>query len=147
VLTGDKLISKDERPWIRVDRGAKGGRIREVPVIGSPEEVARVVEMMQAAGSNKVFTRVPGNADIHGYRAQYATRLYRLYARDITEIPRDYQHKGTGYMMQSEVYICRKDRAGVRYDIEAMRIVSQALGHNRISVIAGHYLDTTTEEV
>ena len=37
-------------------------------------------------------------------------------------------------------YYCRNDLKGVVYDKQAMRIASRALGHNRICVIAGHYL-------
>lgn len=38
-------------------------------------------------------------------------------------------------------YRCKKDRRGVVYDKKVMLYVSRQLGHNRISVIAGHYLD------
>ena len=39
-----------------------------------------------------------------------------------------------------EVYVCRGDLKGVVYDRKAMEIASKALGHNRISVIAAHYI-------
>ena len=42
--------------------------------------------------------------------------------------------------LQTDRYVCRRDRAGVVYDKAAMLQVSRMLGHNRISVIAGHYL-------
>ncbi len=41
----------------------------------------------------------------------------------------------------SSYYRCRKDRRGVAYDKKAMLYVSRQLRHNRISVIAGHYLN------
>lgn len=43
----------------------------------------------------------------------------------------------------SERYIMRKDRAGEILDKRAMRIVSKAMGHNRIDVIALNYLYRT----
>ncbi|MBQ0028247.1 MAG: hypothetical protein KBS96_06555 [Lachnospiraceae bacterium] len=39
-----------------------------------------------------------------------------------------------------EKYICRKDKAGVVYDRQAMLYASRQLGHNRIDVIANSYL-------
>ena len=39
-----------------------------------------------------------------------------------------------------EKYYCRGDRKGEVFDRAAMRITSNALGHGRIGVIAGHYL-------
>lgn len=41
-------------------------------------------------------------------------------------------------------YYCKKDKKGIWYDKEAMKITSRALGHNRISVIAGHYLNNAS---
>ena len=136
-LTGNKLIYKDNEPYIVVDVASKGGRYREVPVINNKE---LVIEMMEKAGPNRVFEKIPNGADIHGYRSEYTTDYYNLIARPIEEIPFDKVNKGSGKSYQSEVYNCRGDLKGVKYDKKAMLEVSRALGHNRISVIAGHYL-------
>lgn len=45
-----------------------------------------------------------------------------------------------GYRDVSSVYACRIDQKSIYYDRQAMFVTSQALGHNRESVIAGHYL-------
>lgn len=124
-LTGDKLIKIDGKYHIAVDKGGKGGKTRIVPIIGDEK---RIIELMQKAGDKKVFDKIPQAADIHGYRRQYAHTLYQMHARDISNIPK------------SERYICRNDLKGVVYDKQAMQIVTQALGHNRIDVIAGHYI-------
>ena len=42
-----------------------------------------------------------------------------------------------------DAYVCRGELKGTIYDRKAMAIVSDALGHNRISVIAGHYLKSS----
>jgi integrase len=136
-LTGDKLIFKEGKPYIVVDKGTKGGRYREAPVIGNKE---LVIQKMQSAGSSKVFDKIPNGADIHGYRSDYATSYYKSIARPIEDIPYDKVNKGSGRPYQSEVYHCRGDLKGVKYDKVAMLEVSRALGHNRISVIAGHYI-------
>ncbi|OPX46475.1 hypothetical protein [Clostridium thermobutyricum] len=136
-LTGDKLIHEDGVYKIIVDRGSKGGRMRKAPVIGN---VNLVVNLMSKAGDNKVFEKVKSGADIHSYRSEYATSLYKSIARKIEDIPYDKVNRGTGRKYQSEVYSCRSDLKGVKYDKRAMLDVSKALGHNRISVIAEHYL-------
>lgn len=136
-LTGDKLIYEDGVYKIVVNRGSKGGRPRKVPVIGN---VGLVVNLMKNTGHNKVFEKVKSGADIHSYRSNYATSLYKSIARKIEDIPFDKINKGTGRAYQSEVYVCRVDLKGVKFDKVAMLEVSRALGHNRISVIAEHYL-------
>lgn len=125
-LTGDKLILQKGKYYILVTNG-KGGKRRAVPIIDN-EDV--IVPMMRAAGRKKVFKSIPGAADIHGYRAEYATNFYNKIARPIN------------HLAYEQIYFCRRDRVGVAFDRKAMLVVSIALGHNRINVIAGHYLFT-----
>ncbi len=136
-LTGNKLIFKDENPYIVVDVGSKGGKYREVPVIGDRQAI---IDRMQSVGSGKVFEKIPNGADVHGYRSEYANSLYEAISRPIESIPYDKINAGSGKTYQSEVYACRGDLKGIKYDKVAMLEVSRALGHNRISVIAGHYI-------
>ena len=111
--------------FLHVTSGTKGGKDRYAPIVGDVELVRR---LCTDAGSEKVFANIPSAADIHSYRADYANRVYHKYARPISELSR------------KQIYSCRRDRKGVLLDKAAMRIASNALGHNRISVIAGHYL-------
>lgn len=136
-LTGDKLKFVNKTAYIVVDSASKGGRYREAPVIG---DIDNVLKLMRSANKRKVFNVVPNGADIHGYRAEYATEIYNSCARQIDEIPYDSIHKGTKKSYQSEVYHCRGDRKGKHLDKLAMLKVSNALGHNRISVVGEHYL-------
>ena len=117
----------------------KGGRVRLSPIIGTASEA--IVERIRSTpvGEN-VWQYVNSNADIHGYRAEYATAIYKAHARKIEDIPFDAVNKGTGRKYQSEVYTCRKDEAGKKLDKAAMLIASKALGHNRISVVADNYI-------
>ena len=137
VLTGDKLIYKEGQYYIKVDRGSKGGRYREAPVIG---DIGNVKRLMSMAGNEKVFSKIPSGADIHSYRADYATAIYNMNARPIEEIPYDALNWGLKCAYQSEVYHCRGDKKGVKLDKLAMKKASEALGHNRISVVAAHYI-------
>lgn len=122
-LRGDQLIERDGEYCIETT--GKGGRFRVITICG---DVELVIGKMKEAGTRKVWKKVPQNADIHSYRADYASRIYLKYARPIEEIPR------------KERYICRKDKAGIVYDKAAMLEASKALGHNRISVVGEHYL-------
>ena len=122
-LRGDQLLQEEGQWYIQTI--GKGGRLRIIPICG---DVNLVVRKMQSAGTGKVWAKVPSCADIHSYRADYATRVYLSHARPIEDLPR------------SEKYICRRDKKGVIYDRKAMSEVSKALGHNRVDVVAEHYL-------
>lgn len=120
-------------------RNGKGGRERFSPIIGS--NAAQIVERMRnTPAEDRVWLYINSNADIHSYRSDYATAIYKEYARRIEDIPYDRVNKGTGHRFQGDVYTCRKDEAGKKLDKAAMLICSKALGHNRISVVADNYI-------
>ena len=120
-------------------RNGKGGRKRLSPIIGKNME--QIVERIRnTPPEEKVWQHVHKSADIHGYRAEYATAIYKAHARAIKEIPYDRVNQGTGRRYQSEVYVCRKDETGKKLDKAAMLVCSKALGHNRISVVADNYI-------
>ena len=138
-LRGDQKEERAGALFLRITGNqAKGGKPREVPVIG---DAAFVRDMMDRAGSGKVFGKVSKGIDIHAHRAKYAAELYRQLARPLDVCKREpfYDHT-RGNMCKDGVYWCRRDQAGTWFDKKAMLTVSRALGHNRISVIAGHYL-------
>lgn len=110
-----------------VTRGTKGGKKRIAPVIGiDSEETEEIVDLFRNAGSALVCPKLPNAYDNHHYRGIYAKRLYGIHARK--KIPKEDQYRA------------RKELAGLVYDKKSMRIVSKALGHNRIDVIAQSYL-------
>jgi hypothetical protein len=125
-------LSYDESTgrYMLINIKGKGGRLRDCPIV-SPEEgvVEAVVERIKGTPANQlVWSKIPSRADIHSYRAEYCKSVYELHARPIHKIP------------DKDRYYCRGDLKGIVYDKRAMKIASKALGHNRISVIAGHYL-------
>lgn len=113
---------------LHVTRNTKGGRWRMAPITGEPEEIELVQRMCQEARSGRVWPNVPSSADIHSYRADYCQKVYLQYARPVDQIP------------SADKYYCRGDRKGLILDKSAMLEASRALGHNRIDVIASHYL-------
>lgn len=137
-LRPDALKQLPDGSWALHVKG-KGGRERMAPIVGEPNEVKAVIDRIQSS-DGLVWGKVHSSADIHSYRSEYCTRVYNLHARDINDIPYDRVNKGTGKAYQSQVYHCKNDLKGVAYDKAAMKIASEALGHSRISVIAGHYL-------
>ena len=116
----------------------KGGRLRMAPIIG-PHADQVVERMKKTPPESRVWLHVP-DCDIHGYRAKYATFLYKMLARPIESIPKDRINKGTGRRYQSEVYVCRKDEYGKKLDKCACLAVTAALGHSRIEIMANNYL-------
>lgn len=105
----------------------KGGKVREIDVLPGME--AAVLKHTGKDPERRIFASVPSHMDVHKCRREYANSLYRKLA-----------HPLSGLSWQ-EKYICKKDKRGVVYDRRAMLQVSRQFGHNRISVIAGHYLD------
>lgn len=117
----------------------KGGRERLSPIIGP--DAKQIVERFERTGKDgKVWIHIPSHADIHSYRGDYATAIYKMYARPIVDIPYDKTNPGTGKRYQSQVYCCRKDEKGKRLDKRAMFLASKALGHNRIEIVANNYI-------
>ena len=120
-------------------RNGKGGRERLSPIIG--KKAGQIIERISdTPAEEKVWQHIHNSADIHGYRAEYATAIYKAPARAIQVIPYDRVNRRTGKRFQSDVYTCRKDEAGKKLDKAAMLICSKALGHNRISVVADNYI-------
>lgn len=135
----EALTLYPEHPYFLHHRKDKGGKFRFAPIIGP--NTAEIVERMRSTPPGElVWQHVHDAADIHGYRGDYGTALYKQYARDISKIPYDRINKGSGKRFQSQVYWCRKDEKHKGLDKAAMFKVSKALGHSRLNVIADHYL-------
>ena len=128
-LTGNQLLIRDNKPYIYVHKGTKGGKIRYAPIVAEKGLEAEIVAKMQECGESKVFDHIPNGADVHSFRADYATALYKLCERDFDTVKKS-----------GDIYYCRRDRAGTWFDKQAMQITSEALGHSRIDIIAGHYI-------
>ncbi len=122
-LTKEQLHYKDGEPYLTI-RG-KGGRYREAPVVGPHKQ--EIIDKIERS-EGRVWDKVPSHMDVHGYRSDYATAIYTAYAREPEEIP------------YKERYYCRGDRKGEVMDKTAMKMASVALGHNRLEVVAGHYI-------
>ena len=127
-LTGDCLRQDEQGKYHIWVQSGKGGKSRLAPVVGNAQQVQNVVSLCQQAGDRRVFSKIHNAADIHHYRACYAERIYSSQARPISTL------------QSSERYYCRGDQKGIVYDREALRATSHALGHNRVSVVAAHYL-------
>lgn len=162
-LRGSALIEEGGQYYIAVNNG-KGGRKRISEIVGTPEDIDFVVNIMKKAESHKVFSKIP-DMDIHAYRAAYAKKVYQKYARNRNEYKKErmilyHNRLVTTYTNKSEVqeyynpdgtlkkgftdvrtaYHCRDDKKHTCYDRLALLKCSQNLGHNRPSVVAEHYL-------
>lgn len=123
-----QVVVRDGQTWVEGVKG-KGGKIRDIPVIR--EHAAFMQELAaraQANGSKRLYTgSIPKRAPIHADRGQrYARSLYLQHARSIKDIPK------------AEQYRCRKEMRGQIYDKAALWVVTQALGHSRLSVVMNY---------
>lgn len=105
--------------------GAKGGRERIAPLYCSPQTAREIADRCAAVGDKRLFDHIHTKLDVHSLRAEYALQVYSYNKRE--------------KMLPGERYHCRGDMRGIVLDRQAMRITSNALGHNRIQV-ATHYL-------
>ena len=162
-LRGTALIEEDGQYFIAVNNG-KGGRRRIAEIVGTPEDIDYIVDIMKKAENHRVFSVIP-EIDIHAYRAAYAKKVYQKYARerkdykneriilyhnrlvatyiDKSDVQEFFNSDGTikkGFTDVRSAYHCRDDKKNICYDRYALLKASQALGHNRASVVADHYL-------
>lgn len=144
-LRPDALVWRAGKPYIRYTEGTKGGRERLSPLVGAPEEIEAALHYLSGlTGANHVHSA----CDIHSYRAEYATRVYKAAEGDLTALRGqmiDYTAL-TGKTRKGEriyktaLYFFRGDRKGDVLDRAAMIAASRALGHNRESVVGEHYI-------
>ena len=130
-ITGESLFlnEADGNYYLRIEKGAKGGRTRVARIVGKNDlETKEIVQIFKNAGKMRLVPKLSSAYDNHHFRADYAKRVYNLYARNIEDLEPD------------EKYIMRKDRRGEVLDKYAMKITSEFLGHSRIDVIAQSYL-------
>ena len=124
----DVYRNKKGQLIVKVRKG-KGGKKRKVTVL--PEFADKIERLARKVKPKElVFKKVRKNINAHFYRAWFTQAFYNKCARDLNSLSR------------KEKYYMRIDRKGDVYDREAMKKVSKQLGHNRIDVIAGHYLYT-----
>lgn len=128
MIKAEDLFFENGQAYLNVTQGTKGGKPRVAKIVGKTDEETKDIVKWIQSKKGRLFNKLSSNYDNHFYRATYASRLYNQLKRDIDEIPTE------------DKYIMRKDRAGEIYDKKAMLLVSNALGHNRISVIAQSYL-------
>ena len=125
--------------WVRFEE-SKGGRDRVAPVL--PQYKDAVKEFISTKDNEEhLFDKIHNAADIHAYRREYAQSLYSLVADDkekAQEYALNYPVRDkTGY----DTYYARGDKkTAFRGLKDNIYIVSQALGHNRLSVTVNHYL-------
>lgn len=119
--------------------GDKGGLSRLSPIIGEAKE-AVIARFEGTQEGRPVWEHVPDRADIHSYRADYATSLYKTYAATPDQLdPRDRITTVKGEE-RSAVYCCRGDERGKRLDYAAAEKVSIALGHKRVDTAVTNYI-------
>lgn len=117
----------------------KGGKTRVSPIIG-PGKKKVIARMQRIDPDAKVWQHVNSFCDVHGYRSDYATELYKMYARPIEQLRFDRKIMCADGQMRSEIYACRGSEKGKKLDRVAVHIISVALGHNREDTAITSYI-------
>lgn len=126
-LKTGKIDFKDGQPYVVVE-GGKGGKPRIAPILGTPEQQNAIVAKIEGnPGQEKVWEQVHTKLNVQSLRRNYCQNLYRQYARDLSQL--HYKEK----------YFCRGENVGKVYDKAALKICSEALGHNRLDVVVNNY--------
>lgn len=123
--------------WCKIKQ-SKGGKDRIAPVL--QQYRADVADLIARSKPNTpIIPKISHHADIHAYRREYAQSLYRSVCQDrllqgqlLAQLPpRTENVSGDTYHGRGNGF------SGNRDDIY---VISQALGHNRLSVSVRHYL-------
>ena len=94
-----------------------------------PNNRAFVTEIF-TSGKYEQFYNPPDHCNVHACRRKYAQSLYMHFRRNLSDLPPE------------ELYVCRGELVGCRYDKKALDIVSRSLGHGngRYYDVVHHYL-------
>lgn len=133
----DFSTDKNGLIWVKF-RQSKGGKDRIAPVL--PQYQAQISELVSKSEPNKpIISKISHAVDVHGYRRNYAQALYReicqdtrLQAQILANLPQRSENvSGDMYYAHGAKFSGKRDN---------IYIVSQSLGHNRLSVSVRHYL-------
>lgn len=113
----------DGRVTVSVSRG-KGGKARTLEAL--TDAPWRLAEAAREQGREFVVEHIPKYAPIHEYRAEFAREMYAQIAKEPEQLPPEQR------------YCARIDRAGQWYDRDALKEVSEALGHSRLDVLMAY---------
>lgn len=135
----DALKTFPDQDFFVLHRRDKGGKTRISPIVGPHK--GKIIARMQATGPDELVWRyVNSNCDVHGYRSDYATYIYKQYARPIENLRFENKIKCADGKYRSEIYVCRGSEAGKKLDRRAIGVISIALGHNREDTAISNYV-------
>lgn len=127
-LHGNNLIQKDDKYYVEVKRG-KGGKDSFREVVGTPDQIRRVVDLMQSAGDDTVVSHLPSHFGEHHFRAEYAAAIYNEYSRPQSVL----ESIAESDPYNKSIIITRVDRPGVPagsvFDRSAAEKAAHELGH------------------
>ena len=135
----DALKTFPDQDFFILHLNDKNGKTRIAPIVG-PDKEKIIQRMKNTKPGELVWRYVNQNCDVHSYRADYATYMYKQYARPVEEL--DFKHKirCADGKYKSELYICRGDERGKRLDRQAIGVISVALGHKREDTAIANYI-------
>lgn len=123
--------------WVEIKQ-SKGGKDRKAPIL--PQYREDVADLIKRSDHGKpIIKKISHAVDVHAYRRQYAQALYREVCQDtrlqgqlLAQLPPRTEN------VSGDTYHGRGN--GFHGSRDSVYVVSQALGHNRLSVSVRHYL-------
>lgn len=124
---------KAGRYYVQIYNG-KGGKDRRAYLYGPKEEIESAIKVFKSVKPNEKICPNPWkNADVHGYRHDYAQRVYDENKRPLEQLTRAekfYRHLRDG----------KGNEVIEIFDKKALEITSKNLGHERGEVAVENYL-------
>ena len=97
-------------------------------------------EVYAGVGNETLSCMQTAYTDVVNQMVEYSESTRNYITRDPKELKDEKWYNPKTKKMESAVYHCRSDRKGTAFDKEAMIKASEALGHSRLDVVAGHYI-------
>ena len=134
-----RTIKGKEYLFVSIDK-SKGGRNRISLVrLDKQLKLKKIIEDRRANNQDKLCPKVHSVMDVHSYRRDYARELYKQLADDKGLKERVLEmYPVRNESVHSDVYKSRKTKE--EFDRDSVYLISQCLGHNRLSVSVNHYL-------
>lgn len=112
--------------WYIYVRKGKGGKSRNVLCNNLSQEC--INKILNTPKGNLVWGKIHSACDVHYYRSVYCNDIYNRFSRPLDSLKRN------------EKYYARRDLKGEIYDVNALKICSHYLGHERWNIVVYSYM-------
>ena len=116
-----------EEYYLYLTVGAKNGKPRYAKIIGTNEEKAIILNLMNKSPEEKIFSQTPDDFPYHKLRSIYACRYIDMCATVTADTPKEI------------IYCFRGSLKEYCFSRTGMKEISNSLGYERIGVIKNYF--------